>query len=233
MIGPINPQQNIEQERAEGEFFLTLMEFNHISDDAVVRGLVQKATRLAQKIPQYATWPSDAKQFWNAEALCWKGRIDREVRKGIKRELSFLKGRNLDLGAGSYCYTSSSIAVDFADEMLLLNDTSEKVLADIEKPLPFRDGEFDSCTLIFVLSYLHDIEQVLTEAKRVVKVGGRLVIVQSHSPVHSLHRIHFKNDYHDAEINVLLAKHKLSAHSYVKRLNGREILFVIAERGVV
>ena len=220
-------KKQIELERAEGDFLLTLMEFNHVSDDAGVRGLIQKALPFAQKVPHYSNWPNDPQQFWNAEALSWRGRIERDVRKGIRRELAFLKGKNLDLGCGSYSYIPNSAALDFSSEMLLINEAQEKITANLEEPLPVAHESFDSVSMVFVANYIRNVDQLLGEAKLALKVGGKLAIVQSMQPAMGLHRTHYKNSYGDAELKVLLKKHKMGARSYVKDVCGRELLFVL------
>jgi demethylmenaquinone methyltransferase/2-methoxy-6-polyprenyl-1,4-benzoquinol methylase len=48
--------------------------------------------------------------------------------------------------------------------------------------LPFKDGEFDVFTISFGLRNTNDTEKALTEALRVVKPGGRLVIAEFSSP---------------------------------------------------
>ncbi len=64
--------------------------------------------------------------------------------------------------------------------MLLLNDNlQEKVLGDLEKKLPFRKGEFDSVTMVFVLDYIRNYWNLLKEVFRVLKEKGVLVVVQS------------------------------------------------------
>ena len=216
--------------RLEGAFFETLLGLNYAKGERF-RRLVREAQQYACQLPPYAQWPQHAQQFWNAEAVCWKGRVDPAVRKAISRELSALQGLNLDLGAGSSSYTTNSVAADFAEEMLLVHDAPHKVALDLEKPLPLASEVFDSVTMVFVANYLANLPQLLREAKRVLAPGGQLVMVQSLAPVMELHRMHYRNSYGEAELKVLLKHAGFAVRSELRRLEGKELLFVRGKRG--
>ncbi len=216
-------------ERTEQEFFETLQELNYVGKSMSLESVQYKASQLAKQIPRYSEWPQNAEQFWNAEALCWKGRVEKEVRDAIKNELSFLKGRNLDLGAGSVTYVDGSVVADFSEEMLLLNDAMHKVAVNLEKKLPFAEESFDSITMVFVASYIQNLGNLLNEAHRVLAFGGTIVLVQSPQPVVELHRMHYKNNYGEAELRIMLTHLGFTVRSYEKDC-GRELLFVIGEK---
>ena len=215
----------------EQRFFNVLLDFNLVrshNDETI-----QRAAALAKQLPQYSQWPNNPNQFWNAESLCWKSRIEKDVRLAIKNELSHLNnGRNLDLGSGSYSYVENSVVADFSDEMLLLNDAQHKVRTDLEKPLPFASGSFDSITMVFVASYIKNLDQLLNESKRVLAHGGKLVIVQPSNPVIPLHKMHYKNNYGDPELGMLLKRHGFSTHITRKKADTRELIFITAEKGL-
>lgn len=50
------------------------------------------------------------------------------------------------------------------------------VQADLEAPLPFKDGSFDAVLMLDVLEHLHNRGQALDEARRVLKPGGLLFL---------------------------------------------------------
>jgi ubiquinone/menaquinone biosynthesis C-methylase UbiE len=51
------------------------------------------------------------------------------------------------------------------------------VIADVSKPLPFKDGEFDALIARHIFEHIQNPITTLREWKRVVKPGGRLLIV--------------------------------------------------------
>lgn len=222
---------NLQVEHAERQFFSTLLDFNY-ADEKEIKHLVQKAAQHARTIPEFADWPYDNKQFWNAEALCWNGRMEREMRDSIRAELSHLHGKNLDLGAGNISYVPYSVAVDFSEDMLHMNPAQEKVLADLEEKLPFADESFDSATLVFVINYVKNIHELITEVHRVLRANGHVVIVQAPS-VSGLHKLHYKNTMGDAELRVLLGKLGFRVKSDYKDIQVRKLLFVDAEKIVM
>jgi SAM-dependent methyltransferase len=54
--------------------------------------------------------------------------------------------------------------------------------------LPYADGSFDAVTFFDVLEHVYEVEQLLSEACRVLARGGKLIVVSPNllSPVHSL-----------------------------------------------
>ena len=70
-------------------------------------------------------------------------------------------------------------------------------VADIGGPLPYPDGAFDDVIAALVLHYLQDWGPALTELRRVLKPGGRLIVVVDHPfAIHGLqHQAGNKIDY--------------------------------------
>lgn len=58
----------------------------------------------------------------------------------------------------------------------LMPDGVELHLVERGKPLPFEDDTFDSASLLDVLEHVADQEAVLSEIRRVLKPGGRLIV---------------------------------------------------------
>ncbi|KQV69946.1 methyltransferase [Nocardioides sp. Root122] len=54
------------------------------------------------------------------------------------------------------------------------------LVADLTAPLPFATGEFDDAVAALVLHYLEDWSGPLAELRRVLRPGGRLVVVVNH-----------------------------------------------------
>lgn len=65
-----------------------------------------------------------------------------------------------------------------------LGDDVPLHVADLALPLPFATDTFDDVTASLVLHYLRDWHGPLTEFKRVLKPGGRLILSVNHPTVH-------------------------------------------------
>ena len=61
-----------------------------------------------------------------------------------------------------------------------LGDDADLQVAELGGPLPFPDGTFDDVTASLVLHYLQDWGPALTELRRVLKPGGRLIASVHH-----------------------------------------------------
>jgi SAM-dependent methyltransferase len=61
-----------------------------------------------------------------------------------------------------------------------LGDDADLQVADLASPLPFPDGTFDDVIASLVLHYLEDWGPALTELRRVLKPGGRLIVSVDH-----------------------------------------------------
>lgn len=61
-----------------------------------------------------------------------------------------------------------------------LGDEVDLQVADLTQRLPYGDEAFDDALAVLVLHYLEDWSQPLLELRRVLKPGGRLVVVVNH-----------------------------------------------------
>ncbi|MFP3466482.1 class I SAM-dependent methyltransferase [Leifsonia sp. SIMBA_070] len=57
---------------------------------------------------------------------------------------------------------------------------TELLVADLAEPLPFANGSFDDVIASQVLHYLKDWAPTLTEFRRVLRPGGRLIVSEEH-----------------------------------------------------
>ncbi|MEV4314955.1 class I SAM-dependent methyltransferase [Actinocrispum sp. NPDC049592] len=96
-----------------------------------------------------------------------------------------------DRGAIVSGFDSSTKMVELARKRLG-PDTDLRV-ADITGPLPYPDGTFDDVVAALVLHYLEDWTAPLAELRRVVKPGGRLIVVVNHPMIYKL--VNPKADY--------------------------------------
>ncbi|PIN75942.1 hypothetical protein COV17_03395 [Candidatus Woesearchaeota archaeon CG10_big_fil_rev_8_21_14_0_10_36_11] len=183
---------------SENDFLCGLMELQYGVD---VKETLQS---LSSSVPWARGWPEDKKSFWNAEAFMWGRKISKEKRSLIKQELSFLSGNNLDIGCGAYSYIKS-VGFDISPKMLDFNDNcTEKVCGDVEKPLPFSSNTFDSVTSIFVLNYVTNHKQLLSEISRTLKDNGEFVMVLSSKDINGWQKQKEVNSFESSGWTTLL-----------------------------
>jgi demethylmenaquinone methyltransferase/2-methoxy-6-polyprenyl-1,4-benzoquinol methylase len=118
--------------------------------------------------------------------------LDRHWRAVTRRELDLVPGQKaLDVAAGTAVSTVGlaetgawCVALDFSLGMLRRGSGRPvpKVAADALR-LPFGDGVFDAVTVSFGLRNMSDTVAALTELRRVVRPGGRLVVCEFSRPV--------------------------------------------------
>jgi len=142
--------------------------------------VVPKLKKLSEDVDWANGWPESRIAFWNAEAFMWSHKIKKDVRDYISERLKGLeKGKNLDLGAGAYSYVQS-VAFDCSPKMLSFNENAaEKIEGNLERTLPFPDQSFDSVTAIFVMNYVKNLDNLLKEVKRVLKLGASFYVILS------------------------------------------------------
>ncbi|MBA2716928.1 MAG: methyltransferase domain-containing protein [Propionibacteriales bacterium] len=75
-------------------------------------------------------------------------------------------------------FDSSPVMVELARKRL--GEDADLQVADISLPLPFSDGAFDDVVVSLVLHYLQDWTAPLSELRRVLKPGGRLLLSVNH-----------------------------------------------------
>lgn len=109
--------------------------------------------------------------------------------------------RKLDLGCGLK-KAPGSIGVDANRDA-----TAADVLADLNRPLPFRDGSFDEISAVHVIEHLEDIVQTVAEIHRVSCSGAKVYVVTPHytdssswrDPTHRWHLNSYSFRYWAAE----------------------------------
>jgi ubiquinone/menaquinone biosynthesis C-methylase UbiE len=178
--------------------------------------------KISSKISWAKGWPKNNQSFWNAEAFMWEHKVDKEIRKLISAQLLFLHGKkNLDLGCGGYSYIPS-VGFDFSQKMLDFNDNCiKKVEGDLEQKLPFQNASFDSVTAIFVLNYVKNYPQLLSEINRILKPKGFFVTILYSKNINSWQR--------QKEVNKLSQKEwkkVLSDAGFSVKLNGKQGLWL-------
>lgn len=106
-------------------------------------------------------------------------------------------GKVLDLGSGTGAAAPifgdrTVLALDPVHEMLALSPIGPKVVA-VGESLPFADGSLDGVFSAYVFRNLTSVQGTLTEIARVLRPGGRCVVVDLGRPANAwlamLHRI--------------------------------------------
>lgn len=106
-----------------------------------------------------------------------------------RRGLSHLpQGRILDLGSGTGAAAPvfgnrEVVALDPEMRMLELSPIDRRVVG-VGEQLPFADETFDGVFSAYVFRNLDSVEDTLAEIRRVLKPGGRAVIIDLTRPLH-------------------------------------------------
>tara|TARA_Y100000310_G_C20704331_1_gene833709 strand:- start:37307 stop:37936 length:630 start_codon:yes stop_codon:yes gene_type:complete len=170
----------------ETKFLQGLIELQYDQAD------IDELTKTAQNVKWATGWPTNPSSFWNAEAFMWSRKITKEIRDWITEQLSYAKN-NLDIGCGAYSYVPS-VGLDISEKMLNNNERlTKKLIGDLEQPLSIPPSSFSSVTAIFVMNYIENSEQLLSEIHRVLTQEGKFVMILSAKPINELHRKHQKN----------------------------------------
>ncbi|MFD1647653.1 class I SAM-dependent methyltransferase [Haloarchaeobius litoreus] len=98
-------------------------------------------------------------------------------------------GFGLEIGVGSARFAAPlgmRIGLDPAEEMLArARERGVDVVRGVAEDLPFRDASFDTALLVTTICFVDDIPETLSEARRVLRPDGSLVIgyIDKDSPV--------------------------------------------------
>ena len=117
--------------------------------------------------------------------------FDKSWRKQAAKKLS--PGSVLDLGSGTGASYTDLInfdvtALDPDEQMLSLNNFEKKVVGKGEE-LPFKENSFDNVLCCFVWRNVSDTEKALSEVYRVLKPGGKFILLDMTRPKNSFLKI--------------------------------------------
>ncbi len=150
-----------------------------------VRVVTDSSTRAAQELfaplaPGYERWGNILSMGQDAR---WRRRM--VDRLGISREAGVL-----DIAAGTglitrllQSYGAAVISLDQSSRMLrpAVDRGAVGVVATAEA-LPFPDASFDVVTFGYLLRYVHDVTDCMSEIARVLRPGGRAGMVEFGRP---------------------------------------------------
>jgi len=104
----------------------------------------------------------------------------RGLRREIKKNASYIKGKLLDFGCGNKPYKNlfavkEYIGLDVKNKGYEYNEGEVDVFYDGEK-IPFEDEFFDSIFSSEVFCHIQNLDNILIELNRVLKIGGNILI---------------------------------------------------------
>lgn len=115
--------------------------------------------------------PNRKAHNWLAYDAMDRGLIDRR---------EYFQGCLYDLGAGESPYkdfflqfANEYVAVDWS---MSIHNVEPDILADLNAPLPVEDAAADTVVALSVLEHLREPRQMLSEAYRILRSGGSLVL---------------------------------------------------------
>lgn len=101
------------------------------------------------------------------------------------------KGLEIGVGTGRFALPFDIyVGIDPSQEMLSIAEKRGiKAILGKGESLPFRDEEFDYALVVTTLCFAQNPKQVIKEARRVIKKGGKLVIgmIDRNSPLGGLY----------------------------------------------
>ncbi len=193
----------------QSELLTLLIELHHTSQENK-QDIINKISLLSNKISYLQNYPKNPSSFWNAESFMWTYKIDKDTRQQITLLLQNHLPKDitpLDLGCGAYSYIPS-IGFDISPKMLDLNDNlKEKIMGDIEQPLPFQTNSHQAITAIFLLNYITNLNQLLTEINRILTENGIFIAILSKSPINEYHLIQQKQTHITKKWQSILQQH--------------------------
>lgn len=142
--------------------------------------------------------------------------IRKNLKKVIKQNEGFLTGVLLDFGCGTKPYKKlfnkidSYIGVDYKIEGREEGQKMVDVFYD-GKNIPFKDAEFDSLLSTEVLEHVFNIDELLKEFNRVLKINGKAIITTP-----------FMWEEHEMPYD--FARYTTPALEYLYKKNGFEII---------
>lgn len=152
-------------------------------------------------VPEGTSLPADSAQAYDYDSIAEGYAAENETsllnayyeRPAVLKLAGDVSGRRiLDAGCGSGALFAELrergamvTGIDASAEMLevarrRLGADADLRTADLANPLPFPDDAFDDVVASLVLHYLRDWGPTLTELRRVLKPGGRLIVSVEH-----------------------------------------------------
>jgi SAM-dependent methyltransferase len=110
------------------------------------------------------------------------------------RRLVPTTGYGIEIGVGSARFAGPlgmQVGIDPSGKMLeYARERGVEVVKGVAESLPFKDGTFDTALIVTTICFVDDVSQTLTEAARVLRPDGALVIgyIDENSPVGEIYQ---------------------------------------------
>ena len=98
--------------------------------------------------------------------------------KALKKVIPEGFGLEVGVGSGRFAFPLGvKLGIDPSKNMLReAKERGIQVIQGVGEELPFRDGTFDFVLIVVTLCFVENPVNVLSEARRVLKTGGRLIV---------------------------------------------------------
>ena len=140
------------------------------------------------------------REFFNRAASQYAQSSSLSLRKQrAKMTARLSEGRVLDVGVGTghmtalYSPGKNVTGLDFSEEMIRIAKgvipQVPCVVADLNQPLPFPDGSFDTVVASEVIYYLEDRGKFFHELRRVLSPRGRIILFFGNSYLNIFYKL--------------------------------------------
>ena len=145
--------------------------------------------------------------------------FDKSWRKKASNQITGTRVLDLGSGTGAAFQQLQNLevtAIDPDEKMLQLNRFKNKIIGGAED-LPFPDNSFDSVYCAFVWRNLNDPELGLKEVHRVLKPGGKFILLDMTRPKNKLLRILHKIGTYKITFLIGLLTFNLKEYKFLHR----------------
>ena len=146
-------------------------------------------------------------------------RMDISWRKHVREKIAQIKpGTILDVATGTGDLAISQGMLSVGEKKVKELGLSERIVMQVadSENLPFADGSFDAVTVSFGIRNFEKLHKGLSELRRVLRPGGRLVILETSVPTRFPYKQGYKlyTKFIVPLMGKLLAKNK-NAYAYL------------------
>ena len=120
-----------------------------------------------------------------------------------------------------------------------VSDLETQFISCIAEDLPFANSKFDKIIIGFGIRNFSDLHKSLLEIQRVLKPGGKFVVIEFSQPVNKMIRI-FRNLYFKKIIPLIskllikkVSEYKYLSQSIINFANQRKVVGMLEETGFI